>query len=114
MEGVTVPERYVAIGKRPRTCESCKGVFYSDSLKTKTHPGKCAYEYRSASLAGLSVDEWRVAMNADAQEPLVEKTRPSAWVDEPTPGSTIVYPATTSAPPPTGYRRVMFWPDPLS
>ena len=113
MEGVAVPERYIPIGKRPRICEACKGVFYSDSLKTKTHSGKCAYEYRSASLAGLSVDDWRVKMLDDVmeREPLAERTRPSAWVDEPTSGSTIVYPATTSAPPPTGYRRVMFWPD---
>lgn len=114
MEGVAVPERYVAIGKRPRTCESCKGVFYSDSLKTKTHPGKCAYEYRSASLAGLPVDEWRVAMNADAQEPLVEKTRPSAWVDEPSGAEAVRAFMEMRQPRPspvTGYRRVMFWPD---
>ena len=115
MEGVAVPERYVAIGKRPRTCESCKGVFYSDSLKTKTHPGKCAYEYRSASLAGLSVDEWRVAMNADAQEPLVEKTRPSGWADELTGPEAVRAFMEMRQPKPaqpiTGYRRVMFWPD---
>ena len=81
MEGVAVPERYVAIGKRPRTCESCKGVFYSDSLKTKTHPGKCAYEYRSASLAGLSVGDWRDKMLDDVMETLVDQTRQSVIVD---------------------------------
>lgn len=79
---VTTQDRYIPIGKRPRICEACGDVYYSDSLKTKTHTGKCAYEYRSAKLLGVSVPEWRLAMEMDQPEPLVDFTRPIASREE--------------------------------
>lgn len=98
MQSATEREQYIPIGKRPRTCEACGDVFFSDSLKTKTHTGKCSYEYRSAKLAGLTVPEWRLRME-EINEPLVEQTRLGAnresweevWRD-------VVSPAVASQP----------------
>lgn len=82
MQIESVPERYVPMGKRPRNCEVCGDVYYSNNVNTKTHPGKCAYEYRSQRVTG------------GMDIPATTKVHPE---------QTIVQPAK--------YERVMFWPD---
>lgn len=95
MESVAVPERYVAIGKRPRICAVCGNVYFSNNINTKTHPGECSYRYRSQKLTEPNVDI---------------PTQPLGSVID------AYYAAKRPAPPAieqpkTGDMRVMFWPD---
>lgn len=95
MQSATAPERYIPIGKRPRNCKACGGVYFSDAIDTQTHPGKCAYEFRSANLMGIPVGEWRSAVGADDNRDM--------------PAPTQLAPTQTRAA--SGDMRVLFWPD---